>query len=340
MKPLVSLIVPVYNVAPYITSCLESLVEQDYPNKEIILVDDRGTDDSVAIAQSFLSSSRIEYKVICHKENSGVSVARNTGLLAASGEYVLFVDSDDVLEPDCVSSLVSCVHSRQFDVVVGSYRTVGRVTSETVLKDGEYVTNDEVMECFAQGGWYYMPWNKLCKKEFLISNNLLFLEGLALHEDFLWTYQTACVAHSVAVSSHITYSYRVNADSAMSKASIEKDLCAYIPALKMMSEYSRALSGVINTWQYLVIEGKKCGILYSLLQIGRSDLYEKYYSAFHDIVSENPINAWRHRIIKLPYLVRDLDICLPTSVGKVYKKLFYIILYKMWDAKIEGALWQ
>ena len=97
-RPVISIIVPVYNVAPFLSRCLDSLVGQTYENLEIICVDDGSTDGSAAILDACAAKdSRIK---VIHQENAGVSVARNRGLDAATGEFVTFVDADDWLEPD------------------------------------------------------------------------------------------------------------------------------------------------------------------------------------------------------------------------------------------------
>ena len=94
-KPLISVIVPIYNVAPYVRECLDSVINQTYKNLQIILVNDGSTDESESIAREYLSDERIE--LVCTK-NGGLSRARNTGLEKAIGEYIYFIDSDDYID--------------------------------------------------------------------------------------------------------------------------------------------------------------------------------------------------------------------------------------------------
>ena len=101
-KPLISIIVPVYNVERYIDACLDSIKQQTYKNSEIILVEDCSTDNSNQIIQAHLADQRI--RIIQHKVNGGLSAARNTGMQAATGEYMMFVDSDDLIESTLVCS--------------------------------------------------------------------------------------------------------------------------------------------------------------------------------------------------------------------------------------------
>ena len=105
---LVSVIIPIYNVAPYIERCLLSVITQTYDALEIVLIDDCGVDDSMKIAESTLQN--VEHlrivKILHHEKNRGLSAARNTGIMAATGRYLFFLDSDDWIKPDCIQQMV------------------------------------------------------------------------------------------------------------------------------------------------------------------------------------------------------------------------------------------
>lgn len=102
-SPLVSIIVPVYNTQVYLERCIKSLLNQEYPNIEIILIDDGSSDNSLFICEKYQIDDRV---VIIHQENSGVSMARNNGLDRARGDYISFVDSDDFVSPYFISHAV------------------------------------------------------------------------------------------------------------------------------------------------------------------------------------------------------------------------------------------
>ena len=125
-----SIIVPIYNVAPYLRKCVDSLLAQDISNYEIILVDDGSTDDSGAIADELVHAfrlsplaSRLQLRVI-HQSNAGLSAARNTGIAAAIGDYILFVDSDDYLQPNVLGALMEQVERDNLDVLRFRYQNV------------------------------------------------------------------------------------------------------------------------------------------------------------------------------------------------------------------------
>lgn len=114
-KPLVSIIVPVYNVENYIDACLDSITQQTYKNLEIIAVEDCSTDNSRQALDSHLTDKRI--RVIQHSENGGLSAARNTGIDSATGEYMMFIDSDDIVDTRLVASCVDCALKNNAEVV-------------------------------------------------------------------------------------------------------------------------------------------------------------------------------------------------------------------------------
>ncbi|MEG0679282.1 MAG: glycosyltransferase family 2 protein, partial [Carnobacterium sp.] len=113
-NPLVSVIVPVYNVEEYIEECLESIVNQKYQSLEIIVVEDGSTDESPQRIQKYLNDDRI---LFIEQKNKGLSGARNTGMSKASGEYILFVDSDDYIDVHLLSDLVPLMQDNQLDLI-------------------------------------------------------------------------------------------------------------------------------------------------------------------------------------------------------------------------------
>lgn len=121
-EPLVSIIVPVYNVEPYIDECLDSLVNQTYKNIEIILVDDGSTDNSGKICDDY--RDRYSNIKVIHKQNQGLGMARNTGLDCVSGEFVYFFDSDDYVETDEIEYLLNKIIENDVDVCLTGYKSV------------------------------------------------------------------------------------------------------------------------------------------------------------------------------------------------------------------------
>lgn len=208
MDKLVSIILPVYGVEKYLPECVESLLVQTHNNLEIILVDDASPDNCGAICDSYAArDSRVR---VIHKKNGGAASARNAGLDAARGEYICFVDSDDVVEPDYVQTLLDTLGdgdmamcgfyflsrsgSRPEKVVPGSYDRVGFMGR--FLKDW----------CCA------LLWNKIFRREAI--GDLRMEEGHRVDDEF-FTYQVALNCRRVAVTKECLYHYRLRGSSVM-----------------------------------------------------------------------------------------------------------------------------
>lgn len=335
----VSIVVPVYNVSAYIKRCLDSIAAQSYNDIEVLFVDDCGADDSVSQIKEFIAKSERDCKLLHHSRNRGLSAARNTGLEAATGDYVYFLDSDDDITPDCIESLVTPLNLWQYDVVVGDYSVIGGdCYSPLLLPEGPLYSNDDVIKAYAEGKWYVMAWNKLCRREFLLKNKLFFKEGL-IHEDVLWTFMVACKANSLYAVKQSVYNYYVRSASIMTSMSIEKDANIYVEVFDNISKFVKTEQLEYGRQQYVIIEGKKSGILYSILQKGESNLYQKTYLKFRELPFANPLKAFISGAIGFGYFIRDFHYVLPHQLGALYKKLFYLAVYKWRGRTIEGAVW-
>ncbi len=144
----VSIIIPVYNVAAYVEECIQSVLNQDYENIEIIIVDDCGTDNSMELVRKMIAGTSKEIHILKHDHNRGFAAGRNTGIKNAVGNYIYFLDSDDYIEPDCISRLVKVAHTYlNPDLIVSSSKdaygnkTTGDISDVTDLK--EYYDNSK-----------------------------------------------------------------------------------------------------------------------------------------------------------------------------------------------------
>ena len=337
--PLTSIIIPVYNVEPYIGACLDSLAAQSCRGFEVIFVDDCGTDGSVRIIEDFISAHpQIPCRLLHHEHNRGLSAARNTGLDAAQGEYVLFLDSDDALTSDAVGLLTRPLENCRPDFVIGGYR----------LSDGSYPGSPlslpegpetDVLGTYARGLWYVMAWNKLCNRKFLLDNKLYFREGLN-HEDVLWTFKLACKAKTMYTVSAPTYIYNVRESSIMTSMSVRKDLYLYLDIFDEIRDFIVDEGLQHNSDAYEIFEGKRCGIIYSLLHKGETALYKESYGRFRSQCYLSPVEARRCEMIGLKQLVRDFHYVLPAGLGCLYKRMFYIVYYKFLGHSVEGLIWK
>ena len=209
---MVSIIIPVYNVERYLERCVSSALELT-SECEIILVDDGSSDGSGALCDR-LAEGDTRIKVI-HQENGGLSAARNTGIRAAAGEYLMFVDSDDFLDPAETDKMLGEL-SGGTDVLLGLYRKY--------YEDGDVYENescgglltvlgktdiDTFVSCMPKDGrdCYMVSVRFIVRREFILENDLYFFTGI-YHEDEEWTLRLLCAAGDVLVTHRYFYQYR------------------------------------------------------------------------------------------------------------------------------------
>lgn len=216
----ISIIIPVYNVEPYITECLQSVMRQNYKGSmECIVVDDCGTDKSMEVAEQLIVEydGPIEFRVLHHEKNLGLSCARNTGIEAANGDYIYFLDSDDVITDDCLDVLTSQLKKGDFDVVVGNGDCFGNQTGGEMLipEEGLEISGDSFFLKYLDGHQVHgAVWNKLYKHEYLNKNNMLFEPGLIL-EDHVYNFRLSCYPTKMYVIDKITHHYRINREGSI-----------------------------------------------------------------------------------------------------------------------------
>lgn len=213
MDGVISVIVPVYNVAAYLPQCIESILRQDYPDLEVILIDDGSTDGSGAICDRYArQDSRIH---VIHQKNNGAAAAKNAGLRMASGEYLCFVDSDDYLEPDAYSYMVNLLQEANVDVVQCAFRDVYQDRTENqILKPGRKVVNSvEYLKLFTTDDWSCsLLWDKLYRRS--VFEYVFFEEDHKIDDEY-FTYQGIMNARKIACDDRIVYNYRRRASSVM-----------------------------------------------------------------------------------------------------------------------------
>lgn len=211
---LISVIVPVYKVEPYLDRCIQSIVNQTYPNLEIILVDDGSPDNCGAICDAWAEKdSRIK---VIHKENGGLSDARNAGMAVASGTYMGFVDSDDYISENMYQLLYDRMAADGSDMAACGVELVfeNGSPSRPLTRMGRCVLNREeaIKESICEN-WLKQPvWYKLYKTELV--RDILFPVG-KYHEDVFWSYQAAAKAKKVSVFDTPCYFYTQRSGSIM-----------------------------------------------------------------------------------------------------------------------------
>lgn len=219
-QPLISVIVPIYNVEKYLNECIDSIIRQTYTNLEIILVNDGSTDSCAKICDSYKKKdSRIK---VIHKENGGVSSARNIGLRKSNGIYISFVDSDDWIEPNYYEKMLKVALENDLDVVQCSYFRITCNNKEYInLSNNEIKSNKkeylyQILNVQSGVGFCHM---KLYKKD--IIKDVLFDENLKVCEDALFNIKISYNINKFSIISDALYNYRINENSVVKKYDIK-----------------------------------------------------------------------------------------------------------------------
>lgn len=211
-SPLVSIIVPVFNVEAFLPDCLESIAKQSYPNIEVIIIDDGSSDNSGKIADAFCMSEN-KFRVF-HQENKGVSSARNVGISKASGEYICFVDSDDHLENDYVDYLIKLAQTYDADISITTQMFSSYGDKQTVKEYEELISGEKAALKLLH---YFIPIGCYCKlfKRSIIEK-VKFIPDVYIGEGFNFNIDAFLCAEKVAVGNRKIYKYRRdNAQSVM-----------------------------------------------------------------------------------------------------------------------------
>lgn len=239
-KGKISIIVPIYNKSETLKHCIDSILNQEYQNLELVLVDDGSSDNSFDICSNYAEKdTRVK---VFKKKNGGVSSARNFGLKVASGKFIQFVDADDFLEKNMCSKMVDAMALGDFDVVVCSYKkhTEGKIKEKTSL-DFECENVSQFKDKFSflfENALFNPPWNKLYKREKI---NFLFDENFSLGEDLLFNLEYFKTCKKVKIIKTCLYNYVDKCIDSLSKAYsdalLENQLYLYKKVKAFSKEY-------------------------------------------------------------------------------------------------------
>lgn len=239
-QPLVSIIIPVYNVAEYISSCINSVLQQSYPNIEIIIVNDGSTDNSLEICQSF--EKRHPHILVIDQVNKGLSNARNTGIENSKGEYIAFVDSDDIIHPDYILHLllsiedddISICRLKKFEQEIEIDFSIS--PSKVVKQKYTGTQANSLLYDHSKGIDMAVATNKLYRKE--IWKKFKFPEG-RLHEDIAIMYQIYDRVTQLSFIEVDLYYYRIRKNSITNGRSFKSIKDEYLALTEQIDFFSK-----------------------------------------------------------------------------------------------------
>lgn len=214
-EPLVSVIVPIYNVADFINRGIEFLFKQDFTDFEVLLVDDGSTDESGRICD-FWAEKKENIRVF-HKENGGAGSARNVGILNAYGKYLYFFDIDDELDSELISYNVRIMEEKVVDYILFGFRVItpslNNLCDEIRFEEKEIYSNEELRAIYVDtfvlsrhGNGF--PWNKFYRRSFLLKYNLLF-ENQRIQQDEVFNLNLYFYLQKAYISPKVLYTYYI-----------------------------------------------------------------------------------------------------------------------------------
>ena len=217
----ISVIVPAYNAENYIVDCLSSIQNQSFPSFEILVIDDGSTDGTTECVKAIADQDdRVR---LIRQSNTGVSAARNHGIESSRGQFIAFVDADDLVKPDFLLHLHHAV--QKADMAVIGVENIGPNHERSIrrIMEPQRLTNSEdsfsLIHTFMTGIWDFPNWNKLYRKSIIDQHKISFVEGLSMGEDKLFNIQYLLHSHSVNASPELGYGYRMRPESVYRSAS-------------------------------------------------------------------------------------------------------------------------
>lgn len=238
-KPVVSIVIPVYNVEKYIVDSIKSVLNQTYENIQIIIVDDGSLDKSIELAKEvLLSQINVDYRIIS-QNNMGQGEARNSGLLEAKGEWVFFLDSDDIIATNAIESLVDGIVDNSIDLVFSRYRGINSAKEyqeERLPQSKPYVfPRERILYEFLLRNKIVLAPGTLYRREFLKKNGLLF-KRIPWSEDQHFIWRTLNKVHNVSYIEQPLYLYLKRPGSIMTATSVNQMIQSYKAINSMILE--------------------------------------------------------------------------------------------------------
>lgn len=259
---MVSIIVPIYKVEKYIEKSLYSVINQSYKDIELILVNDCTPDASMEIVMRVLSESNYPskyIKILNLPKNKGLSNARNQGLAVAEGEFVFFMDSDDIITEDCIESHVKAIKKTGAEFTDANIKIIGAKNIFSCYTHENYIEGkDEVIKSFFVD-FHVSAWNKLIRKNILTSNGILFKPGI-LYEDAIWLFSLCLAANSCVQIEKYTYNYVIR-ESSITTSITSQNIIRQFDSFRVLIDFFINQFEMLGLFKYSVEREKWFGKL-------------------------------------------------------------------------------
>nr|AAN63753.1 Eps9I [Streptococcus thermophilus] len=286
MKPLLTVVIPVYNVEKYLKRCVESVLVQEWNNYDILLVDDGSTDSSPQICDDYVKA--YDFISVIHKENGGLSEARNTGISNAEGEYVYFLDSDDWIEPNTFSDLAEVIESDQYDII--SFNQEFVKSEHDIIKSDSKRTKrltgkEALIDMFSFGFITGFATDKIYRKALFTKNTIQFPVG-KYYEDHGTNYKLFLSAKKVYATNQKYYHYLIDNPDAITKSWNEQKLENMISFYKELY-YSDTVRPKLDSSELAIAKIYFVnGMTHILASLYKSKLDKKYIDITNEVKQE------------------------------------------------------
>ena len=317
MKKLLSVVVPVYNVEKYLDRCIKSIINQTYKNLEIILVDDGSVDASGKICDKYAEKDK-RIKVI-HKENEGLSEARNTGIKLSKGDYITFVDSDDYIDERMYEILINDLEKYDVDIAscdylrIVDYSKKAKISSEVLI----YSKEEAIIKLLRNEEYKDYAWNKIYKKE--LFDGVLYPKG-RVQEDVATTYKLILNANSVSYNKSKLYFYLKRKGSILDTWNIKNELDLYTNALERYQFIEQKMGNLLDNNKYFLIV--------------TCDLFDKCYH-FLDEDKLSKIKSIMKKIIREKDVIKNVSISKKIQASALLINIKLYVLFMFFYRKVK-----
>lgn len=296
----ISVIIPVYNVDKFLSECLESVINQTYNNIEIVLIDDGSTDESGKICDEYGAKDK-RIKVI-HQKNMGVSIARNTGIKLAKGDYITFVDSDDIINPKYIELLSS--HANNNTLSMGNILLFDKkIVDRPVKKDFIILRKDfiKLSELFLLNS----PCCRLYNLNIIRSNHLLFKEDLSLGEDLLFNLEYLKYIDKIFFINQDLYYYRQFYNDSLSSKYNDKMMQIQFMLFDKYTDFFK--NSIMEKQQCTIFDTQRFSMIISIVQNEFSNGKKSFFGRYMSCQKKLSDKKMKDRMKSIKYPKQKLD---------------------------------
>ncbi len=299
---IVSIIIPFYNASETLSVCLQSLNELDYPNLELLFIDDCSTDNGFEVVNQFIDSWNDGLnrcgKLIRHQKNQGVAAARNTGLDNAKGDFIYYVDADDQLEPNTINEAVSLAKQTDADIV-GFNWYLAFDKNKRKMTQPVFTSPTDALVKMMNGSMRWNLWLFLVKRSLYEDNQIRFIPGMNMGEDLMVMIKLFAVAKNVVHLDQYFYLYRQSNSESLTKTYSEAHMLQVSNNLDHAVNFLKEKSLSFDLKKYTAF--LKLNIKLPLLISDKTSQYLRWRSWFPEVnkyAGKNTNNSWRTRLLE------------------------------------------